>query len=394
MTKYFFVTSSFPYGIGESFLFNEYDFMSQKFDVTLIPIHQKVGVHKNRRPNSKLYVFPNKAKLIFIFIFISFFKPHLFLHCYNRNLYYFLKNISIIPKVLKFYLDYKDSTESLVFYVHWFSLSCMFVSLLKVLMPNIKIVVTGHRWDLVENNNLDFKFEKANVIRLISKKSLKLLDDNLVNKFKDKIIVKYMGVNVPKLHKKTKNNVDIFSGVCVANLISIKGHVYLIEALSQLKNKGYIFKFDFVGCGVLKSSLQNKIDQLGLSDCVKFLGVVSNEKLLELYKSNYYDFFCLPSVDLGNGLHEGVPVSLMEAMAHLIPVISTNTGSIPELIIDKYNGLLVSDKSVVELVDAIENILLNKSLRITLSKNAYNYILKNFDESTICMEMASIVSKI
>ena len=53
------------------------------------------------------------------------------------------------------------------------------------------------------------------------------------------------------------------------------------------------------------------------------------------------DIVVLPSLDLGKHLHEGIPVPLMEAMANRIPVISTQTGGIPELLRDGA-GIMVS----------------------------------------------------
>ena len=54
-----------------------------------------------------------------------------------------------------------------------------------------------------------------------------------------------------------------------------------------------------------------------------------------------YDIFVMPSVDLGGGVHEGIPVALMEAMSAQVAVVATDTGGIPELVIDKVTGRLV-----------------------------------------------------
>ena len=72
-----------------------------------------------------------------------------------------------------------------------------------------------------------------------------------------------------------------------------------------------------------------------------------------MYREGRVGMVVLPSVDLGNNLHEGIPVALIEAMSYNIPVVGTHTGGIPELL-EGGAGLIVPDKDPAALADAIE----------------------------------------
>lgn len=90
--------------------------------------------------------------------------------------------------------------------------------------------------------------------------------------------------------------------------------------------------------------------ELGIADRCDFLGWVSGEDKERLFKEA--GIYCLPSKN------EAMPMSVMEAMAHGVPVITTNVGGIPQLIEDGVNGLLMD----VDDIDRLSNLLLDLSL--------------------------------
>jgi glycosyltransferase involved in cell wall biosynthesis len=98
----------------------------------------------------------------------------------------------------------------------------------------------------------------------------------------------------------------------------------------------------------------------------------------------------LPSVDLGNGEHEGVPVSLMEAMSYGVPVLSTNTGSINELLPLEY-GFTVPDKDSDALAQWIENVYDNPKLYQEISLTCRNIIEKNWDVNISVKKLINII---
>jgi glycosyltransferase involved in cell wall biosynthesis len=89
------------------------------------------------------------------------------------------------------------------------------------------------------------------------------------------------------------------------------------------------------------------------------------------------DLFLLPS------LWEGLPISILEAMAVGVPVISTRISAIPEAVIDGETGLLVEPGNAEELGDAIEKLLDDESLRRRLSEAARAFVFERFDEEAV-----------
>ena len=131
------------------------------------------------------------------------------------------------------------------------------------------------------------------------------------------------------------------------------------------------------GDGELKEELTKLSHELSVDELVDFVGNLRRDELFQLYKSGAVDIFVLPSVDLGGGLHEGVPVSLMEAMSFGIPVVSTKTGSIEELILPEVN-LTVNDKSANDLAALIESLIKDSQAYSALSKWCYSRIEDHF----------------
>jgi glycosyltransferase involved in cell wall biosynthesis len=133
--------------------------------------------------------------------------------------------------------------------------------------------------------------------------------------------------------------------VTVARLHPVKGLRDLIEAYRVLMNDGIAFQAVIFGEGSERESLEGLIDQYGLTSHVALPGSIENEKLPEVFDS--MDLFVLPSHS------EGVPVSLMEAIAAGLPVVATDVGGVSELIDSNLTGFLVPARQPQMLAQAI-----------------------------------------
>ncbi len=89
----------------------------------------------------------------------------------------------------------------------------------------------------------------------------------------------------------------------------------------------------------------------------------------------------LPSVTAADGDQEGIPVTLMEAMAAGLPVVSTYHSGIPELVTDNETGLLVPERDAAALADAIERLMIEPGLGERLAENARRFVAVNFNAS-------------
>jgi len=141
-----------------------------------------------------------------------------------------------------------------------------------------------------------------------------------------------------------KNNRKRMLSVCI--LSPRKGINYLLESLSQLKQKRQDFTLDIVGDGPNRKEYEELTEKLGLDKIVKFYG--RQPEIVSFMRN--CDFFVLPS------LYENFGVVYIEAMACGKPVIGTLGGG-PKEIINKDTGILVPPKNIEALTSAIEYML-------------------------------------
>lgn len=127
----------------------------------------------------------------------------------------------------------------------------------------------------------------------------------------------------------------------ISNLIDIKGHKYLVEAIGNIvKDRSDVYCI-IAGKGYLKESLETQIRESKLEDFVKLVGWVRDEEI-PVY-INASDLFVLPS------LGEGNPIVMFEAMSCGKPFIGTKVGGIPEIISSEEYGLLCEPGNSQEL---------------------------------------------
>jgi glycosyltransferase involved in cell wall biosynthesis len=200
-------------------------------------------------------------------------------------------------------------------------------------------------------------------------------------------LVLHMGVPVPPPSRVRPPARATPVVVCPARLVPVKGHAHLLDAAARLTARGVGFELWLAGDGPEAAALARRIEELALGDRVRMLGTVPHAELLRLYGEGKVDCVVLPSVDLGEGLHEGLSVALIEAMAHGLPVISTRTGGLPELLEDGA-GLLVPPADAGAMADALERVLSSVEIRGELARAARRRIAEEFDVAAIARELA------
>lgn len=170
------------------------------------------------------------------------------------------------------------------------------------------------------------------------------------------------------------NSVRIIS---VGSLVEKKGHEYLIDACAQLAEKGYQFHCSIVGIGSWHSALQARIDGHHLQSRVSLLGARNQTEVKNLY--HHSDIFVLACVVAQSGDRDGMPNVLLEAMAMQLPVVTTPVTGIPELVRDGETGLLVPERDVSALAQAIEQLINDKAVRHKLGQQGRQAVLAGFD---------------
>jgi glycosyltransferase involved in cell wall biosynthesis len=176
------------------------------------------------------------------------------------------------------------------------------------------------------------------------------------------------------IRKKSNINDDVFWIGTVARLSEPKNLELLIDAGKLLMLSEINFKISIWGEGPLRNKLQNRIDANNLQNLISLDGFEKN--ILPFLAS--LDLFVLCS------LHEGLPMSLLEAMTMEIPVVCTEVGGIKEIITDGFSGLLVQNNDPISLTNAITKLQQDKTLRKKLVANAKIKIEQEFNiETTI-----------
>jgi glycosyltransferase involved in cell wall biosynthesis len=162
----------------------------------------------------------------------------------------------------------------------------------------------------------------------------------------------------------------------VARLALIKNHRMLIDACFLLKNRNMKFKLLIVGDGPLMEQLQLYVRDACLSDYINFLGSCRNINEL----MNLFDVFVLPSVS------EGLSLTLIEAMACCLPVVATDVGGNPDVVVDSKTGYLVPLGEHQMMADKICELLDDDALRSSFGKSARFRAEHKFSVHNVCRE--------
>ncbi|MCS7231817.1 MAG: glycosyltransferase [Elusimicrobiota bacterium] len=380
-----YITAKAPYGKGETFIIDEINMLKKlKVDVVIFPRNPDLDIFHGNAKSLAQYTYwlpliNLKILLIFLLSLINF---KLWYIVYNiiknsRDIKILIKNLGVLPKAVYLANLFKKLKIDHI-HAHWGSTTSTMGYVIS-LLTGIPWSFTLHRWDISENNMLNEKIKNAIFVRIISKNGynelLKLID----KKYKTKIKIIYVGVEIPKILKNSRGlKKEMFTIGVPANLVLKKGHIYLIEACKLLFDKGIKnFKCIFFGDGPLRRKLEDKIKEYKLEEYIEIQGMIPNEYLKRLYELGAIDLVVLPSIMVNEKELEGIPVALMEAMSYGIPVISTNTGGIPELIDDA--GIIVPDKDPCSLANAIEECLTNEKYRVNLGLLGRRKVMQDFN---------------
>ena len=175
---------------------------------------------------------------------------------------------------------------------------------------------------------------------------------------------------------------------CVARFHAQKRHADLVEGLAILASDGTAFRCIFAGDGPLLESVKAHVNRLGLYEFVEFAGIIEPSAIKDLLKEA--DVFVLSSE------WEGLPRSVIEAMASGLPVVGTDVNGTNELVIHGETGLLVPVRDPKALARSISMLLLDAELRREMGRRGRRRVEEEFDirQTTRQLEefYASIVS--
>ena len=175
---------------------------------------------------------------------------------------------------------------------------------------------------------------------------------------------------------------DYLVGI-VAHLADHKGHKYLIEATKILKEKAPKIKVIIVGEGPLMMDLTQQAKDIHVEDMVFFLGF--REDVPQILAS--LDLFVLSSY------LEGMGSSIMDAMAHRLPVVASRVGGIPEVVKQGKTGLLVPARKPPALAEAILTFYADRSLAEDYGQKGYEVVRKKFSAESMASKIIGIYER-
>jgi glycosyltransferase involved in cell wall biosynthesis/Flp pilus assembly protein TadD/SAM-dependent methyltransferase len=206
-----------------------------------------------------------------------------------------------------------------------------------------------------------------------------------------KITIHRYGIDLERFVCKNRVfNKDKITFLTVGRFVEKKGIEYSLKAFAKI-HKSINAEYRIIGEGKLLGEYLQIVAQEGISDNVKFLGAKTKAEVIE--EMCNADVFVLTSVVAEDGDSEGVPVSLTEAHAMGLPVISSYHAGIPELAIHEETGLLSNEKDIETIAQNMLKMASDISLREKLSKNAIERVKDEFDIARLNDTLFSVLSE-
>ncbi len=170
----------------------------------------------------------------------------------------------------------------------------------------------------------------------------------------------------------------------IGRLSEEKGHVYLVEAVSFLRDMYGNIRLVIIGEGPRKKSLEGRIAALGLQQRVLLPGYRANARqYLE-----HFGLFVLPS------LTEGLPITLLEAMQSRVPIIATRVGGMPEALQHGRAGLLVEPASAESLAKAVYTLQEQPGLARELASTAYKRVTTDYSSRLMALKYCELYKSV
>ncbi len=267
-----------------------------------------------------------------------------------------------------------------------FATEAALVALLVSKMTGVPYTFTAHAYDIFRLN-VSGECDPGRRLGLLVENSTKTITISEFNRkhilsvtdqaLERKIEVVHCGIDLERFKPIEREAADCVTFLSVGRLVEKKGHEFLLRSLRKVFDATGDVRLRIVGEGELRSTLTALADELGLADRVTFVGAVSSDVVLNEMQNA--DVFVLHSLTGSDGDREGIPVSIMEACATGLPVVSTRHSGIPELVIEGVNGFLVDERDYVGFAEAMRILALSPKLRAKMGLAGHSFVAENFN---------------
>lgn len=264
-------------------------------------------------------------------------------------------------------------------HAHYASHPALFAWIIRQ-FTGINYSVTVHAHDIfVQTVMLKTKLQDAAFIVAISEYNRRHLARIIGQSMLEKTVVIHCGIvpqNYTPLTKRLQKD-ERLEIISIGSLQPYKGQRHLIDACARLRDRGIPFRCRIIGEGELRSELESMIAASQLKSQFQLLGSKTQREVAELLAEAHC--YVQPSIITSAGKMEGIPVSLMEALACRLPVVATALSGIPELVRPNETGCLVPPGNAEALANAIEDIYSDFEYAVQLAENGRQLVLQEFD---------------
>jgi len=143
----------------------------------------------------------------------------------------------------------------------------------------------------------------------------------------------------------------------VGRLVSVKGQIYLLDALKILLENNYNVTLTIVGEGNLRNKLIKRSQELNIGNYVKFTGKMPHNEVVDIMNGN--DIYIHSSIKNRYSEEESFGLAVLEAIAMGLPAVVTNTGGTPEIVANTNAGYIVPSENPQNIANAIMKIIQN-----------------------------------
>lgn len=382
-----YVASSFPYGQNDTFFGPEVrELVRQGVDVLALPVRprgplttpdaESLTARKPlfdgeiaRAAAAELVRSPAAVLAAFLLLFRSP-APNVL-----------VRNLAAFPKAL-WLARVARSWQADHIHAHWAGPPST-VALIASRLAAVPWSFTAHLADIQARNLLHEKCASAVFVRFIAHAMQDLMRQCAAGVDESRWIVLRLGIELPPAPNGPPTPHDPPVVLFAARFDPEKRQAILLEAVATLVREGERLELWLAGSGRLLPTAQQRARDLGIGSVVRFLGYVPNAEILGWLRAGHVDAVALPSD------WEGIPVSLIEALAHGVPAVASDVGGVAELIGDGC-GVLVPAGDQAALADAIRRLLHSPQLREEVSRAGRARVEREFAVDRVVSELREL----
>ncbi len=293
--------------------------------------------------------------------------------------YFFLNRKSKLDVKALFYLI-KISKQNKITHLQAHSSSFFIAFLTKIFLPKIKIIWHDH------NGLSEFiSTQKSFVLKFVSHffEGIVVVNDKLKkwaeNELNCKNIIYLPNFTSVENDNKNETKLNGKEGkriLCLANLRFQKNHFFLIEVAKIIKEEFPDWSFHLVGKD-FKDDYSSKIKKIIIERKLE------NHVFIYGSKSDVQNIIKQSDITILTSQSEGLPVAILEYGLNKKPLVTTNVGEIPNIIINANNGFIVDKNDSSIFANYVLELISNENLRQKIGENLFNTINNNFSEQSV-----------